>query len=173
MLSWALRYLAMAVAVGCGFALLQGPGSAWLEGASSIRAAPPGMGTKARSTGPGDYYVDAGAGGHFVIDAIVNGVPISFLVDTGASDVVLTLDDAEAVGFEPRSLDFSRRYHTANGVVRAAPVVLREVRIGQQSLYDVDAAVNQAPISISLLGMSFLDRLAGYEVDSGRLVLRW
>ena len=55
----------------------------------------------------------------------------------------------------------------------AAPVVLRELRIGQYSLYDVDAAVNQAPIGISLLGMSFLDRLAGYEVDDGRLILRW
>jgi aspartyl protease family protein len=172
MLSWALRYLAMAVAVGCGFALLQGP-RGWLERASSTRAAPPGIATEARPTaGPGDYYVD-GAGGHFVIDAAVNGVSVRFLVDTGASDVVLTLEDAAALGFEPRSLDFSRGYHTANGVVRAAPVVLRELRIGQYSLYDVDAAVNQAPIGISLLGMSFLDRLAGYEVDDGRLMLRW
>jgi aspartyl protease family protein len=108
-----------------------------------------------------------------VIDAEVNGVPISFLVDTGASDVVLTQDDAETLGFQPRSLDFSQRYHTANGIVRAAPVTLRELRIGQFSLYELAAAVNEAPLGISLLGMSFLERLAGYEVDDGRLILRW
>jgi aspartyl protease family protein len=177
MLSWALRYLAVAVAVGCGFALLQGPGGDRLDQASSARAAKPSIAPRARSAtsaaGPGDYVVDAGAGGHFVIDAEVNGVPISFLVDTGASDVVLTQDDAEALGFQPRSLDFSQRYHTANGIVRAAPVTLRELRIGQFSLYELAAAVNEAPLGISLLGMSFLERLAGYEVDDGRLFLRW
>ena len=108
-----------------------------------------------------------------MIDAVVNGVPISFLVDTGASDVVLTLDDAEALGFDPRRLDFSERYRTANGVVRAAPVSLREVRIGQFSLYDLDAAVNEAPIGISLLGMSFLREFGGYRVAGDRLYLYW
>jgi aspartyl protease family protein len=177
MLNWALGYLAVAVVVGCGFALLQGQGSASLERQSAARAAKPSIASNARraisSDDAGDYVVDAGAGGHFVIEAVVNGVPLSFLVDTGASDVVLTLDDAAALGFEPHSLDFNRRYHTANGVVRAAPVSLRELRIGQFSLYDLEAAVNEAPIGISLLGMSFLERLAGYQVDDGRLILRW
>ena len=177
MLGWALRYLAVAVVVGCGFALLQGQGSPWPDRATSARAGKPSIASGARRATSADeaweYVVDAGAHGHFVIDAMVNGVPVSFLLDTGASDVVLTLDDAEALGFEPRSLDFSQRYHTANGIVRAAPVRLREVRIGQYSLYDLDAAVNEAPIGISLLGMSFLERLAGYQVDDGRLILRW
>jgi len=177
MLGWALRYLAVAIVVGCGFALLQDQGSPWVDRATSARAAKPSIASGARRTTSADeawdHVVEAGAHGHFVIDAVVNGVPISFLVDTGASDVVLNLDDAEALGFAPRRLDFSLRYHTANGVVRAAPVNLREVRIGQFSLYEVDAAVNEVPIGISLLGMSFLERLAGYRVDDGRLALRW
>jgi len=177
MLGWALRYLAVAIVVGGGFAMLQRGDGSWFERAPSARAAKPGMTTGARRAVSADegseYVVAAGAHGHFVIDAVVNGVPISFLVDTGASDVVLTLEDAEALGFEVRGLDFSRRYRSANGVVRAAPVSLREVRIGQYSLYDLDAAVNEAPLGISLLGMSFLERLAGYQVDDGRLILRW
>jgi aspartyl protease family protein len=177
MLGWALRYLAVAIVVGGGFALLQDQDSPGLDRATSAGAAKPSIASAARratsAAAPGDYVVDAGAHGHFVIDAVVNGLPIRFLVDTGASDVVLTLDDAEALGFDPRRLDFSQRYNTANGVVRAAPVSLREVRIGQFSLYEVAAAVNEAPIGISLLGMSFLEQLAGYEVDDDRLILRW
>jgi aspartyl protease family protein len=117
--------------------------------------------------------VEAGSHGHFVIDAVVDGVPLTFLLDTGASEIVLTLDDARQLGFLPQSLEFSQRFRTANGEVRGAPVRLRELRIGQFSLYDLDASVNEAPLAISLLGMSFLDRLNGYQVKDGRLILRW
>ena len=108
-----------------------------------------------------------------MLDAVVDGVPLTFLVDTGASDIVLTLDDARELGFLPQDLEFSQRFRTANGEVRGAPVRLRELRIGQFSLYDLDASVNEAPLAISLLGMGFLEQLAGYEVEDGRLILRW
>jgi clan AA aspartic protease (TIGR02281 family) len=120
-----------------------------------------------------EYVIDAGAGGHFVIEAVVNGAPVTFLVDTGASDIVLTMADAERLGFRPENLRFTQRFATANGEVRAAPVVLREVRIGQFSLFDMPASVNEAPLRVSLLGMSFLKRLHGYGVEDGRLILRW
>jgi aspartyl protease family protein len=120
-----------------------------------------------------EYVIEPGAGGHYVVDAMVNGAPITFLVDTGASSIVLTMADAEHLGFRPESLRFTQRFVTANGEVRGAPVVLREIRIGQFSLYDVPASVNEAPLSVSLLGMSFLRRLNGYGVEDGRLVLRW
>ncbi|HSA81309.1 MAG TPA: TIGR02281 family clan AA aspartic protease [Geminicoccaceae bacterium] len=195
MLTLALRYLLVVVVVGVGFAILQGGGSS--ERTTTARAAKPGIsksvshhvaarptfesdesdedyGSDEGDEGEGwEYVVEAGAHGHFVIDAVVNGVPLTFLVDTGASETVLTLDDARQLGFLPQSLDFSQRFRTANGVVRGAPVRLRELRIGQFSLYNVDASVNEAPLAISLLGMSFLDRLNGYEVADGRLVLRW
>jgi aspartyl protease family protein len=57
--------------------------------------------------------------------------------------------------------------------VRGAPVVLREIRVGQFSLLDVPASVNEAPLRVSLLGMTFLERLNGYEVSGRRLILRW
>ena len=101
---------------------------------------------------------------------MVNGSPITFLVDTGASDIVLTLADARRLGFIPGNLDFSEQYQTANGEVRGAPVRLRELRIGQYSLYDLEASVNEGPMTVSLLGMSFLEQLRGYQVEDGRLI---
>ena len=120
-----------------------------------------------------EYVIEAGTGGHFVVEAVVNGAPITFLVDTGASSVVLTMEDAERLGFRPESLRFTQRFASANGEVRAAPVVLRELRIGQFSVFDMPASVNEAPLRVSLLGMSFLKRLHGYGVEDGRLILRW
>jgi aspartyl protease family protein len=117
--------------------------------------------------------IDAGAGGHFLVEAVVNGAPVTFLVDTGASDVVLTMVDAKRLGFRPENLRFTQRFASANGEVRGAPVVLREIRIGQFSVFDMPASVNEAPLRISLLGMSFLKRLHGYGVEDGRLILRW
>jgi clan AA aspartic protease (TIGR02281 family) len=177
MLALALRYLLVAVVVGAGFAMIQG--GDWLEPTAATSASKPSPALRAasatpRSDGDGwEYVVEAGAHGHFVLDALVDGVPLTFLVDTGASDIVLTLDDARALGFLPQTLEFSQRFRTANGEVRGAPVRLRELRIGQFSLYDLDASVNEAPLAISLLGMGFLEQLAGYEVDDGRLILRW
>jgi clan AA aspartic protease (TIGR02281 family) len=120
-----------------------------------------------------EYVIESGAGGHFLVEAVVNGAPVIFLVDTGASNVVLTMEDAERLGFRPESLRFTERFASANGEVRAAPVVLRELRIGQFSVFDMPASVNEAPLRVSLLGMSFLRRLQGYSVDDGRLILRW
>jgi clan AA aspartic protease (TIGR02281 family) len=120
-----------------------------------------------------EYVVEPGAGGHYVIEAVVNGAPVTFLVDTGASDIVLTMADAERLGLHPATLRFTQRFATANGETRGAPVVLREIRIGQFSLFDVPASVNEAPLRVSLLGMSFLRQLNGYGVEDGRLVLRW
>jgi clan AA aspartic protease (TIGR02281 family) len=120
-----------------------------------------------------EYVVQPGAGGHYVVEAMVNGAPLTFLVDTGASDIVLTMADAERLGLHPGSLNFTQRFATANGEVRGAPVVLREIRVGQFSLFDVPASVNEAPLRVSLLGMSFLQKLNGYGVENGRLILRW
>ena len=127
----------------------------------------------ARDGGDLEYVVEAGPGGHYLIEAVVNGAPVDFLVDTGASDIVLTLEDAERLGLQPETLRFTQRFATANGEVRGAPVVLREIRIGQFSMFEVPASVNEAPLGVSLLGMSFLGQLNGYQVEEGRLVLRW
>jgi len=110
--------------------------------------------------------------GHVILDAGVNGAPVRVLVDTGASLVTLTPADARAAGIDPAGLAFSARVNTANGAARIAPVTLRELRIDQLSIYDVPGAVIEN-LNISLLGMSFLNRLQGYEMRDGKLTITW
>lgn len=112
------------------------------------------------------------AGGHFVVEAVVDGTPLRFLVDTGASDVVLSPDDAIRLGFDIAALSFDKTYRTANGVVMGAPVTLRRIVVGPIVLDNVRASVNGAPMERSLLGMSFLGRLSGYSVSNDVLTLR-
>ena len=128
----------------------------------------PGFGVVA----DGEVSFRVSAGGHFVVEAEVDGIRVRFLVDTGASDVVLSPADARRLRFAPDSLSFTKRCRTANGIVLGAPVRPDRVRIGPISVSDVAASVNGAPMARSLLGMSFLDRLSGYEVRDGTLVLR-
>ncbi|MEQ8228627.1 MAG: TIGR02281 family clan AA aspartic protease [Rhodospirillales bacterium] len=122
--------------------------------------------------GPGgSVTIRAGDHGHFVAEARVNGVAIRFLVDTGASEVVLSPRDAERLGFDLDKLAFNRTYQTANGTVTGAPVRLEEIRIGSITVKDVRASVNGAEMKRSLLGMSYLGRLGGYRVEDDRLTL--
>ena len=116
--------------------------------------------------------IRAGRHGHFLLEADVDGVAIRFLVDTGASDVILTLDDATRLGFRSENLTFNKLYRTANGMVRAAPVKIKRMKVGSITLKNVRASVNRADAFHSLLGMSFLGRLSGYEVRGDRMVLR-
>ena len=108
-----------------------------------------------------------------MVDATVNGEVLRFLVDTGASSIFLTPQDAERIGFTAPRLTFSERYDTANGEIRAAPVTLRSLRIGQLEFYDLPASVGEAPGSVSLLGMSFLKRFDSYQVRGDTLILAW
>jgi aspartyl protease family protein len=126
----------------------------------------------ARGAVPNALVFRANPQGHVLVDAYVNGAPVKFLVDTGATMVVLTPKDAAAAGFSRSDLDFSMRTSTANGVARAAPVRLRELRIDQLQVGDVTAAVAEN-LNISLLGQSFLTRLDGYEMRDGVLTLSY
>lgn len=113
----------------------------------------------------------ASAGGHFVVEAVVDGQPVRFLVDTGATDVVLSPRDAARLGFKPEDMTFSQVYRTANGTVMGAPVRLGSIEIGPVRVDDVRASVNGADMNRSLLGMSFLSRIGGYEVSEDSLTL--
>ncbi|MDZ4738111.1 MAG: TIGR02281 family clan AA aspartic protease [Rhodospirillaceae bacterium] len=109
--------------------------------------------------------------GHFRVDTEVEGVLIRFLVDTGASEVVLSQADAERLGFDIEALEYTQRYNTANGIVWGAPVRLREIRLGDIVVEDVRASVNSGEMDGSLLGMSFLSKLSGFSVEGDRLIL--
>jgi aspartyl protease family protein len=110
--------------------------------------------------------------GHFSLAATVNGAPLRFVVDTGASLVALTLADARAAGIGRSELVFNQLTHTANGTVSFAPVMLREIRIEQLSIDNVPAAVIEN-LDQSLLGMSFLKRLKSFEMREGALTISW
>ncbi len=128
----------------------------------------------ARTTAMGaEMIIPAGRNGHFLVAAEVEDVEILFLVDTGASQVILTAEDAERLGHRVDTLEFSERFQTANGTIWGAPLLLSELRIGDLEIADVRASVIRAPMSTSLLGMSFLSRLEGYEVGEEGLILRW
>ncbi len=150
-------------------------GDAGPEPAAQARRAPEPLGQQAAQSGAtGDeLIVRAGPNGHFMVDAVVDGVEIRFLVDTGASSVVLTAEDAERLGYRLDGLEYSERYRTANGEILGAPVVLPELRIGDLEIEDVRSSVIRAPLSTSLLGMTFLSRLESFEVRDEGLIMRW
>ena len=120
-----------------------------------------------------EMIIPVAADGHFYVNATIEGTDVAFLVDTGASGVFLNRDAAESLGFDLESLDYSIVTKTANGFGRAAPIMLNDLRVEEIYLDDVNAIVNDAPMSISLLGMSFLSRLESYEVRNGHMILRW
>jgi len=111
--------------------------------------------------------------GHFLVHPSIDGRRIRMLVDTGASIVALSYEDAETVGIRVTANDFTAQLRTANGVVEAAPVRLPEIRVGDILVENVDAVVlPRGRLGTSLLGMSFLRRLRGFEISQGRLTLR-
>lgn len=120
----------------------------------------------------GAAVIRANRRGDYIAHARVDGVPVAFLVDTGASDVVLSRADARRVGFDPDALRYTRRYATANGPVFAAPIRLREIAVGGVRVANVRGAVTDSDLGTSLLGMSFINRLSGFELSGGALTLR-
>ena len=112
-----------------------------------------------------------GKDGHFNVDALVDGERIQFLIDTGASDVVLSPFDAKRLGFDLIKLKFSKSYSTANGIVNAAPIELSQISIGSININNISATVNGADLNKSLLGMAFLKRLSSFEIVGNNLIL--
>jgi aspartyl protease family protein len=110
--------------------------------------------------------------GDFAIGAQINGAKIPMVLDTGASSVVLTHDDAKAAGLPLDLLNYTVGIDTANGRTRAAPVTLDRIAIGGLEERSVDALVVQpGQLRQSLLGMSFLNRLQSWQVSGDRLML--
>jgi aspartyl protease family protein len=110
--------------------------------------------------------------GHFRTEGRIDGRRLDFLIDTGASVVVLTADGAASLGLHPGSSEYRVTLKTANGVVRAAPTTLDMVEIGGIMVRDVPAVVMpDGVLSENLLGMSFLTRLRHFEYSDGKMML--
>jgi aspartyl protease family protein len=171
MLAWMLRTVVVVMLV-CGAVVLGlAPGGTldrFLDRGRPVQASPPRP-----ATVPNESVYRRARDGHFYVDADVNGARIRFLIDTGATFVALSPEDARSAGLRIFESDYTARTTTANGVTRVAPVTLRQVELEQMQLFDVRAVVLERPMPVSLLGMSFLSRLQSYETRNDELVLRW
>jgi len=95
------------------------------------------------------------------------------VIDTGANGVLLSPDDAKRAGMDVDTLKYASPAETANGVGYMAPVTLPAMQVGQMKLSNVAAAVNQAPMSSSLLGMAFLRQMDDVEIHGDTMTLKW
>jgi aspartyl protease family protein len=119
----------------------------------------------------GRIEVPVGQGGHYHLTLQVNGVPVDFIVDTGASQIVLSRADAVRAGIDPASLTYLGSAQTANGIVRTASVRLDSLTLGPLTDTGVPAVVNEGDMETSLLGMTYLSRFSRIEIEGGRLIL--
>lgn len=131
---------------------------------AAVAMTPEAMGQTASVAKAGD--------GHYWAEADVNGTRVRFLVDTGASTVALTLADAQRLGLQTDKLDYDRSVVTASGQTRAAAVTLGEISVAGARMTDVEALVIESGLESSLLGMSYLGRLASFEATRTALILR-
>ncbi|CUH88984.1 clan AA aspartic protease [Phaeobacter sp. CECT 5382] len=119
----------------------------------------------------GRVVVPRSADGHYYLTLQVDGADIHFLVDTGASEVVLTERDARRAGIDPDKLAYLGRARTANGEVRTASVRVGEISLGNIRDENLRVWVNEGELDSSLLGMGYLQRWSSIEIRDGALVL--
>ena len=110
--------------------------------------------------------------GHYWANGDVNGSKVRFLVDTGATEVALTPADARKLGYDLRGLNYGHRVVTAAGQTRAAAVRLASVTVAGARLENVDALVIEKGLDTSLLGMTYLGRLASFQATRQALILQ-
>jgi len=125
------------------------------------------------ATGAHELVIPQDDSGAFVLIGKVNGERVRFLVDTGATDTVLSPDDVRRLGVDPASLQYDHGAETANGLGYGASFVANRLEVGPVRVDNFRMTVNQAPMSHSLLGLTFLNRLESFEVRGRNLILRW
>lgn len=119
----------------------------------------------------GELIINLAQDGHFYMDVKVNGTPIRFMIDTGASDIVISLEEAERIGININELAFTKLYQTANGKSWGANITFDELQVGNVKFRNVPASVNKSSMGTALLGMSFLRQFKKYEFYRDKLVL--
>jgi aspartyl protease family protein len=162
LLFWALLGLILAAGYTYRFELLQ-------VGNRIAAEIIPGM----PATRGKNVEIARGRAGEFTVNARVNNASLSFVLDTGASAIVLTQEAAKAAGLPIEVLSYSVNVETANGRTRAAPVTLDRVAVGGIVERSVPALIAQpGQLRTNLLGMTFLNRLESWEVRGDKLVMR-
>lgn len=151
---WLLMFMAVVAAVA---------------GWEDIRQAGPT--TLVQSEESGQIIIPKHNDGHFRLKLTVNGKKIEFLIDTGASEIVLNQQDAKTLGFNEKDLEYWAYANTANGRVRLAPVRLNTISLGGYSEKNVKATVNEGEMRTSLLGMSYLNKFNAIEIKQNQMIL--
>lgn len=153
-LAWMLIFVGLAAAYGL-----------WQD------FAPSGQRAVLASQDGGQIVVQRAPDDHFYLTLQVDGTPVRFMVDTGATTIVLSDRDADRLGIDRRSLAYIGEARTANGTIRTARVSLPDVRLEGTPMGTLTAWVGDGPLDISLLGMEFLNRFDRVEMARDRLVL--
>ena len=124
------------------------------------------------SNNQSDIVINIKPDGHFHATVLVNNVEIEFLIDTGATHIVLSKEDAKKLDYDLSKLIFWGKSYTANGIVETAPIRLKSIQLDQFSDTNVLAYINQGSMNQSLLGMSFLNNFSSVEFRNETLTLR-
>lgn len=119
----------------------------------------------------GVIEVPVGLDGHYHLVLDLNRVPVDFIIDTGASEIVLTKADAARIGLDPEGLQYSQFAQTANGRVASAPAIVASVALGEIQDRNVKVSVNAGEMDVSLLGMSYLGRFDSIVIRENTMVL--
>lgn len=175
-----VRLLLMALAAVLLFSQIPSIASNWLESNGYMDPAQSRQTTALRggdqrekkSGKPGYVELKANSHGHYLTKAYLNNKSVRAVIDTGATYLALSYEDARRIGISPRKSDFNKPARTANGIVNYAAAKIRSVRIGNVELYDVEARIApKGALGINLVGMSFLKKLDKIEVSGGKLIL--
>lgn len=119
----------------------------------------------------GNIIFQKSSNGHFMLNIKTNDRNIKYMLDTGATKVCLTIDDARKIGINTDNLTFSMPFKSANGIGYAAPIIIKKMRVGHINLKNVPAFVNNAKMQSSLLGMSFISKLKSFNMSGDYLIL--
>jgi aspartyl protease family protein len=171
MLGKAVSFLIMALLVGAVAARVADTKSKSAAASAAVASSPMPASASSTSFNTRSIALSRGTGGHFWVDARIDGRRLEMVVDTGATQIALRASDAARLGLHPAARDYVVKVATANGVTRAALVQLRAVELGDIVVRDVPALVHpDESLGVNLLGMSFLSRLR-WTHERGKLVL--
>ncbi len=127
--------------------------------------------SSAVQNGEGSVTLTRANDGHFYATLAVNGRDVEFVVDTGATSIVLSQDDAQAIGIDVENLNYFGKSYTANGVVDTASIRLNHITLGDITFYDMRASVNGGELFGSLLGMDYINQFSEFKISGNTLTL--
>ena len=132
---------------------------------------PPGANADSTQVKGDKIVLSKQSDGHYYLNLTVNDQTLTFMVDTGASQIVLSQQDAAKLGFKRDQLSYWLQAQTANGTVQMAPVRLEKITLGDFSDQNIQAVVNSGELHKSLLGMSYLNLFSSIEIKQNRMIL--